>query len=69
MTDPHLRQKVATVVERRLRTNPPVDSSVDDVEAAFTVVIMRTAELLIPRQERKSRGVCVCVCVYLLSCT
>ena len=35
---------------RYLRANPPRDSSVDDVEAAFTTAIMRTVELVIPLQ-------------------
>ena len=56
VTDPQLRQEVATAVGRHLRANPPGDSSVDDVEAAFAVVIMRTAELVIPPQERRRPG-------------
>ena len=55
-TDPQLRQEVATAVGRHLRANPPGDSSVDDVEAAFAAVIMRTAELVIPSQERTRPG-------------
>ena len=51
VTDPQLRQEVATAVGRHLRANPPGDSSVDDVEAAFAAAIMRTAELVIPPQE------------------
>ena len=53
VTDPQLRQEVATAVGRHLRANPPGDSGVDDVEAAFAAAIMRTAELVIPSQERK----------------
>ena len=53
MTDPQLRQEVATAVGRQLRANPPGENSVDDVEAAFTAAIMRTAELVIPPQERR----------------
>ena len=53
VTDPQLRQEVATAVGRHLRANPPGDSSVDDVEAAFTAVIMRIAELVIPPQKRR----------------
>ena len=34
VTDPQLRQEVATAVGRHLRANPPGDSNVDDVEAA-----------------------------------
>ena len=56
VTDPQLRQEVATAVGRHLRANPPGDSSVDDVEAAFTAVIMRTAELVIPPQKRRRPG-------------
>ena len=47
---------VATAVGRHLRANPPGDSSVDDVEAAFAAAIMRTAELIIPPQERRRPG-------------
>ena len=56
VTDPQLRQEVATAVGRHLRANPPGDSSVDDVEAAFAAAIMRTAELVIPPQERRIPG-------------
>ena len=56
VTDPQLRQEVATAVERHLRANPPGDSNVDDVEAAFAAAIMRTAELVIPPQERRRPG-------------
>ena len=58
MTDPQLRQEVATAVGRYLRANPPGDSNVDGVEAAFAAAIMRTAELVIPPQEpsRPGRG-------------
>ena len=52
VTDPQFRHEVATAVGRQLRANPPGDSSVDDVEAAFTAATMRTAELVIPPQER-----------------
>ena len=55
-TDPQLRQEVATAVGRHFRANPPVDSNVDDVEAAFATAIMRTAELVIPPQERRRSG-------------
>ena len=41
ITDPQLRQEVATVVGRYLRANTPGDSSVDDVEAVFAAAIMR----------------------------
>ena len=56
VTDPQLRQEVATAVGRHLRANPPGDSSVDDVEAAFAAAIVRTAELIIPPQERRRPG-------------
>ena len=56
VTDPQLRQEVATAVGRHLRADPPGDSSVDDVEAAFAAAIMRTAELVIPPQERRRPG-------------
>ena len=56
VTDLQPRQEVATAVGRHLRTNPPGGSSVDDVEAAFAAAIMRTAELVIPQQERRRPG-------------
>ena len=56
VTDPQLRQEVTTAVGRHLRANPPGGSSVDDVEAAFAAAIMRTAELVIPPQERRRPG-------------
>ena len=56
MTDPQLRQEVATAVGRQLRPNPPGDSGVDDGEAASAAAIMRTAELVIPPQERRRPG-------------
>ena len=56
VTDPQLRQEVITAVERYLRANPPGDSRVDNVKAAFTAAIMRPAELVIPPQERKRLG-------------
>ena len=52
VTDPQLQLKVATAVGRHLRANPPGDSSVD-VKAAFAAAIIRTAELVIPPQERR----------------
>ena len=39
VTDPQLRQEVATAVGGHLRANPPGDSSVDDVEAAFAAAM------------------------------
>ena len=56
MTDAQLRQEVATAVGKHLRANPPGESNVDDVEAAFAAAIMRTAELMIPPQERRRPG-------------
>ena len=56
VTDPQLRQEVATAVGRHLRANPLRDSSVDDVEAPFAAAIMRTAELVIPPQKRRRSG-------------
>ena len=56
VTDPQLPQGVTTAVGRHLGVNPPRDSSLDDVEAAFAVAIMRTAELVIPSQERRRPG-------------
>ena len=56
MTDLQLRQEVVIAVGRHLRTNPPGDSSVNDVEAAFTAAIMRTAEMVISPQERRRPG-------------
>ena len=52
-TDPQLRQEVAPAVGRHLRANPPGDSNMNDVEAAFASAIVRTAELAIPPQERR----------------
>ena len=56
MTDPQLQNKVATSVGRHRKAKPPGDSSVDDVEVAFAAAIIRTAELMIPPQERRKRG-------------
>ena len=53
MTDPELRQEVATAVGRHLRANPPGDSSVDDMEAVFAAAITRIAEFVIPPKERR----------------
>ena len=39
-----------------LKAKPPGDSSVDGGEAAFVAAIMRTAELVIPLQERRRPG-------------
>ena len=56
VTDPQLRQEVATAVRRHLKANPPGDSNVDGVEAAFTAAITRTTELVFPPQERRRPG-------------
>ena len=56
VTDPQLRQEIATVVGRHLKANPPGDSNVVDVVVAFAAAIMRTAELVIPPQERTRPG-------------
>ena len=56
VTDPQLRQEVATAVGRHLRAYPPEDSNVNDVEAAFAATIMRTAELVTPPQEQRRPG-------------
>ena len=56
VADPQLRQEVATAVGTQLWSNPPGDSSVDDMEAAFTAAIMRAAEMVIPPQERRRPG-------------
>ena len=56
VTDPQRQQEVATALGRHLRANPPGDSNVDDMEAAFAAAIMRTAELVIPPQERRRPG-------------
>ena len=48
MTDPHLRQQVATAIGDHLRAFPPSGSSVDDVETAFTTPILQTAERVAP---------------------
>ena len=57
MTDPWVRQEVATATERHQGIDLPGDSSVDGVDVAFAAtIIMRTAELGMPRQERKRPG-------------
>ena len=56
VADPQLRREVATAVGRQLRANPPGDSNMDNVEAAFAAAIMRTAELVIPPRERRRPG-------------
>ena len=56
VTDPQLRQEGIRAFGRHLRANPPGDGSVDDVKAVFVAVIMRTAEMVIPPQERRRPG-------------
>ena len=56
VTDPQLRQEVATAVGKQLRAKPTGDSSVDGVEVAFTAAIMRTADMVIPPEERRRPG-------------
>ena len=56
VTDPQLRQEMTTAVGRQLRANPTGGSGMDDVEAVFTAAIVRTAELVIPPQERRRPG-------------
>ena len=56
VTDPQLRQEVTTAVGRYLRANPLGDSNVDDIETVFAAAITRTAELVIPPQERRRPG-------------
>ena len=57
VTDPQLRQEVVTAVGMHLRANPPGDSNVDDVEAAFAAAVIRTAELVIPPRGTKETRV------------
>ena len=52
-TDPHFRQEVATGIGDHLRASPPSGSSVDDVETAFTTVILQTAEQFAPARARR----------------
>ena len=56
VTDTQLRQEVATAVGRNPRANRPGDSNVDNMEAAFASVIVRTAESETPPQERRRPG-------------
>ena len=56
LTNYQLGQEVATPFERHLRANPPGNQSVDDVEAASAVALMRTAELVFPPQEQRRLG-------------
>ena len=41
MTDPQLRQRVATAVGKHLRAKPPGNSNRDDVDAVFAAASMR----------------------------
>ena len=56
MTDPHLRQQVATAIGDHLRAFPPSGSSVDDVETAFTTAILQTAERVAPPRATRLPG-------------
>ena len=56
ITDPYLRDEVARAIGGRLRATPPNGRSVDEVEAAFTVAVVQTAELIVPPQERRTPG-------------
>ena len=56
VTNPQFRQKVTTAIGRHFRANPPEHSNVDDMEAAFAAAIMRTAELVIPPQDKGDQG-------------
>ena len=53
--DLHLRQEVATVIRDHLRAVPPSGGSVD-VETAFVIVILQTAEVVAPPRERRLPG-------------
>ena len=55
VTDHQVRQEVAIAVGRHLSANLPKDSNVDDVEAAFTLVIMRTADIDPGTKEARTR--------------
>ena len=56
MTDPQLRQEMTTAVGKHLRANSPGDSNVEDVQLALAATITRTAEVVIPPQERRKPG-------------
>ena len=56
MTDPHLRQQVATAIGDHLRAFPPNGSSADDVESAFTTAILQTAERVAPPRATRLPG-------------
>ena len=56
MTDPHLRQQVATAIGDHLGAYPPSGSSVDDVEAAFKTAILQTAERVAPPRATRLPG-------------
>ena len=56
MTDPHLRQQVATAIGDPLRAFPPSGSSVDDVETAFTAAILQRAERVAPPRATRLPG-------------
>ena len=56
MTDPHLRQQVATAIGDHLRAFPPSGTSVDDVETAFTTAILQIAERVAPPRATRLSG-------------
>ena len=56
MTDPNLRQQVATAIGDHLRAFPPSGSSVDDVETAFTTAILQTAKRVVPPRATRLPG-------------
>ena len=56
ITDPQLRQQVATAIGDHLRAFPPSGSSVDDVETAFTTAILQTAERIAPPRATRLPG-------------
>ena len=54
--DPHLRQQVAPAIGDHLRAFHPSGSSVDDVETAFTTVILQTEERVAPPRATRQPG-------------
>ena len=56
MTDPHLRQQVATAIGDHLRAFSPSGSSVDDVETSATTAILQTAERVAPPRATRLPG-------------
>ena len=56
MTDPHLREEVATAIGARLRAIPPSGNNVDEVETSFATATLQVAETLVPCQDRTVPG-------------